>query len=232
MHSNTILVSENNWYGVPKFSLGAVKGRDKMRRSILMIVCAVAVGSFFCESVYAADRTHDGFFLRLAPGIGAFTSSEEVPGGKAELSGTTGHFNFGIGGAISENLILHFDASGISSTDPTIEINGRSATAVGTFSTTLIGIGLTKYFSSNIYLTGAVGFAKSSFVANGVSYDTDNGYGINLMIGKEWWVSENWGLGVAGQLLYTSCPDSSGYSGTKYDLNTTSLGLLFSATFN
>jgi hypothetical protein len=43
----------------------------KMRGFILIIACVVAVGPFFCESVYAADNKHDGFFLRLAPGIGA-----------------------------------------------------------------------------------------------------------------------------------------------------------------
>lgn len=204
----------------------------KMPGFILIIVCAVAVGSFFCESVYAADHKHDGFFLRLAPGIGWFSSSEEYGGSKFEVSGTSGHFNFGIGGAISENLILHLDASGISSSDPTVKVNGKSATAVGTFSTTLIGIGLTNYFpSNNLYITGAVGFAKSSFEANGRTSSTDNGYGVNLMFGKEWWVSANWGLGVAGQFLYTSCPDSVNV-GNKPDFNTTSFGILLSATYN
>jgi hypothetical protein len=127
---------------------------------------------------------------------------------------------------------LHLDASGISSSSPTVKFNGRSATAVGTFSTTLIGIGLTNYFpSNNVYITGAVGIAKSSFEANGKTSSTDNGYGINLMLGKEWWVSKDWGLGVAGQLLYTSCPDPVN-AGNKPDFKTTAFGILFSATYN
>ncbi len=197
-----------------------------------MFVCAVTLCSVcFCQNVNAEAHKHDGFFLRLAPGLGTFSASESYRGDKLEISGTSGLFNFAIGGAVTEKIILHFDASGVGSSDPTVKLNGRSATAYGDFSTSLTAVGLTTYFSSNIYLTGAIGIAKTKFKSNGITYETDNGYGINFMVGKEWWVSDDWGLGVAGQLLYTSCPDPVG-NGSKTDLNTSSLGVLFSATFN
>lgn len=204
-----------------------------MKRIILVIVCVVAVASVFCENVHAADHTHDGFFIRLAPGIGAFSSSEEGGGNKLEITGSGGLFNFAVGGAVADNLILHLDLSSVGSSDPTVKLNGQE---VGTAdeiesSTSLIGIGLTYYFPSNMYLTGAVGSGLSKIKINGEEASTDRGYGINFMIGKEWWVSENWGLGLAGQLLYTSCPDQFA-DGTEADFNTTTLGVLFSATYN
>jgi hypothetical protein len=48
------------------------------------------------------------------------------------------------------------------------------------------------------------------------------------MVGKEWWVSDDWGLGVAAQLLLGSAKDP--YS----DAHWTSRGVavMFSSTYN
>jgi hypothetical protein len=200
------------------------------KMNYLMIVCAVAVCSVFCNKANAEEHKHDGFFLRLAPGLGGFSASETLGTNELEVSGRNGLFNFSIGGALTENLILHLDTSGMSSSDPTIKMNGQSGTTNGKLSTSVIGVGLTSYFSSNVYLTGAIGIARTTYKSNGSTFETDSGWGINLMLGKEWWVSENWGLGVAGQFLYTTCPDPVG-NGTTVDLITTSLGVLFSTTY-
>ena len=34
------------------------------------------------------------------------------------------------------------------------------------------------------------------------------GYGINVAIGKEWWVDDNWGIGIAGQLSHVVLDES------------------------
>jgi hypothetical protein len=204
-----------------------------MKRKIYsLFVCAGIIFSVFCGKVNAESQTHDGFFIRLAPGIGASSITEEFGNDEAEFDGASTLFNFAIGGAIAENLILQLDVSGLNISDPDVTINGQDIGSLnGDVSTSLVGIGLTYYFPTNFYLTGAIGVASSEIETNGQIGETDNGYGINLMIGKEWWVSDNWGLGVAGQLLYTSCPDKP-VNGVEGDVNTTSVGLLFSATYN
>lgn len=202
-----------------------------MRKFILMTVCAIAVSSVFCSPVLAQDEMHDGFFFRLAPGFGKMFSTVKADGDKTEWSGLSGHFNIGIGGAVSENFILHLDASGVSSSDPKVEFNGHEQTVTDTtLSAALVGVGMTYYFPSNFYVTGAVGLAESRTKSHGVEDKSDTGYGVNLMLGKEWWVSGNWGLGLAGQFLYTTCPYKVG--GLKPDINTTSFGLLLTATYN
>lgn len=176
-------------------------------------------------------HTHDGFFLRLAPGFGFVSGKEEVGNNSLQMSASGGLFNFGVGGAITENLILHFDASSVSVEDPTVKINGKEYSSSNTTaSSTLLGVGLTYYFPSNSYLTVAVGQAVSKVKVNGDEYSTEKGYGVNVMLGQEWWVSDNWGLGIAGQFLYTSCPDNVGT--VKPDFNTTSYGVMLSATYN
>lgn len=203
-----------------------------MKKLFVMIVCVVTVGSAFCDKSYAEAYVHDGFFLRLAPGFGWNETSSEAGGTTLKMSGVSGLFNLGIGGAVAQDLILHLDLSGVSTSDPKVTLNGvEQSSNVSTSSTSMVGIGLTYYFPSNFYLTGAVGIAESSNEANGSTYKTDKGYGANVMVGKEWWVSDNWGLGLAGQFLYTNCPDKPSSLG-KPDVISTSFGVLFSATYN
>lgn len=202
------------------------------RMNYLLVVCAVAVCSVFCDKANAEEHKHDGFFLRLAPGIGVASSSETIGANKIENSGTSGFFNFAIGGAVTENFIVHLDLSSATVSDPKLKVNGESVKSTNNDnSTSILGLGLTYYFPSNIYVTGAVGTARTEIKSNGDTFSTDRGYGVNLMLGKEWWVSENWGLGVAGQFLYTKCPDKP-VSGDTSDVKTTAFGVLFSATYN
>jgi hypothetical protein len=156
------------------------------------------------------------------------SASEKMGANRRDLSGISKLVNFAAGGAVAENIILHFDATGVITSNPSV---GNTSMTSGGLTTYLVGVGATAYVFSNFYLTGTIGIARTRFESNGKPYETDNGYGVNFMIGKEWWVSENWGLGVAGQLIRTSCPDSA-VSGARFNFNTTSIGALISATYN
>jgi hypothetical protein len=90
---------------------------------------------------------------------------------------------------------------------------------------------MTYYLPSNYYVTGAIGMAESRNKTNSTTNKTDRGYGANVMIGKEWWVSDDWGVGIAGQFLYTNCPGKL-VAGARPDVQSTSFGILFSATYN
>ncbi len=203
-----------------------------MRKFILMFVVAATVGFACSGNVYAESNVHDGFFLRLAPGIGFNETTSDIAGSSLKMSGASGLFNFAIGGAVAQDLILHLDVSGVSTSNPKVSVNGSTLTTnVSSSTTTLVGIGATYYMQSNYYLTGAFGIAKSTNTSYGIDYSTNNGLGVNLMVGKEWWVSDDWGLGIAGQFLFTKCPDGASGGGNP-DVKSTSIGLLFSATYN
>jgi hypothetical protein len=64
--------------------------------------------------------------------------------------------------------------------------------------------------------------------------DTEFGPGLSLVLGKEWWVSDNWGLGLAGQLYAARMKDRQpAFVGSETPTwRALGLNLLFSASFN
>jgi hypothetical protein len=77
---------------------------------------------------------------------------------------------------------------------------------------------------ANVYMTGSAGVGKLS--TDGGS--TDPGLVFNASLGKEWWVSPKWGLGLAGGFQYHSIPDG----GVDESWSGTTFYLAFSATLN
>ena len=57
----------------------------------------------------------------------------------------------------------------------------------------------------------------------------DPGLGLKLAVGKEWWVSDHWGIGVAGQFFISRNDDP---DATTVKLTTLGGGVAFSATYN
>ena len=62
--------------------------------------------------------------------------------------------------------------------------------------------------------------------------ESEGGIGVNLVGGKEWWVSDNWGLGVAGQLFGARVKDKEVVMGSKPTWMLVGFSLAFTATFN
>jgi len=132
--------------------------------------------------------------------------------------------------AMAEGLVLHADLWG-TGTGPHKRNGSYSELAVGG-----VGLGVTYYLMPwNLFFTGSVGPATSVFVQH---LDTEDGskdrtkteigtgIGVKAQIGKEWWVSDNWALGVAiqGDFSHTRGGDSRFTQGGGT--------VLFTATFN
>jgi hypothetical protein len=56
----------------------------------------------------------------------------------------------------------------------------------------------------------------------------DIGFASDVTIGKEWWVSDSWGMGVAGGLGFHSVP----FTTTEVNWSGVSVGVRFTATMN
>jgi TolB-like protein len=185
------------------------------------------------EQLPPGYHQHDGFFMRFQLGYGGLRSSS--PG--KEFSGTAGSFALGLGVSLTDNLVLFGELYDDVSTSPTVTINGVSATTNGNVTHTLIGYGagVAWYVTSwNAYLsaTGGVGHLQldSTDASGAVSKGaTQNGPMVRLSLGKEFWVSTNWGIGASVNFEAGSMKDTGTDPAT---FKTTAVALALSATYN
>ncbi len=84
----------------------------------------------------------------------------------------------------------------------------------------------------NVYISGALAamvFEMDNPDGSKV-YSSNAGLGFHGMVGKEWWVSSEWGLGIAAELTVASMKDEDSSSNTTW--TGSSFSLVFSSTFN
>ena len=93
-----------------------------------------------------------------------------------------------------------------------------------------VGLNLTYYFMpANIYVSLSPSITTLNLTASGVTGSTENGFGMKIALGKEWWVGNHWGIGVAGQFFFASNKDKGTNPPT---WSSTAGGIAFSATYN
>jgi hypothetical protein len=189
----------------------------------------------------AGFHEHDGFYLRLHTGAGYTRMSANSTGNDIVISGGSLALSIAVGGAITDNLILFGTFTFAEITSPDIKINGMSfGTSNNSADSAGLGGGVAYYFEpSNVYLSGSLlahQLQISDSGGNAVA-QTQWGVGFEGLVGKEWWVSDNWGLGIAAQFLFASMkdkPDATGLvmTGDTPTWTTETFSLLFSATYN
>lgn len=171
------------------------------------------------------EMQHTGLFVRGVLGAGGVTADDEF--NDSTLSGGAGMFSLDLGGSISPGLALHGRLSGNSMFEPSVANDGQFAGELEETSLTftLLGVGLTYYLPSNVYLTGVAGLSRAAFEFYGDEYDTLNGVGFNGDIGYEWALGRDLGLGIAARLELHSVQDEAGA------ISTGALGVLLSMTY-
>ena len=181
-------------------------------------------------------RTHDGFFLRLSTGLGYARAEISDNTGQLEVKGGATDVNIAVGGMVGTNLALHGTIWGWSMSDPEGELTftgggSGSGTINGTLTLAALGVGGTYYFMpSNFYLSYSLGMGSLNGDGE-VDGKTKPGIAFDATIGKEWWVGDQWGLGLAGGLAYFNSKDDT-IVGIDENWSGPSFAVRFSATFN
>lgn len=188
--------------------------------------------------VLCAERDHEeGFFLRLAAGAGPASTEIKVDSdNRLKFDGIGADLEIAIGGIVTPNLAVHGTLWGWIISDPDAEVElldviEGSTTVEGDFYLNGIGAGVTYFIMPvNMYLTGSLGFGSLTFDFGGFTLESDTGFSLEAAVGKEWFVSDRWGIGLAVGLTYHSISDqdpdvSANWSGI-------SIPVRFSATFN
>lgn len=190
-------------------------------------------------------ETHDGFYLRLHLGGGFTTMRASLNGVKEEFSGGSAAFGMALGGSVSPNLVLYGAFALTTTSNPTHKLRGVSDALFPNTSATTggFGVGAAYYLMpANVYLAGTV--LATQFQVTDDRLDSDDeayaildtryGIGFEALVGKEWWVSDNWGLGGAVQFLLGTSKEkqAAASSGPNTTWTTTAVSLVFSATYN
>ena len=178
-------------------------------------------------------QEHLGFFIRLLGGPNYISSGFSTMGVKASVSGFGGFFDFAVGSAVAQNVVIYGEATMYSLLSGSIKVtgnNGTTAEADTTDNGVSIGLGPgAAYYLMpiNLYFGGSlqVNFLRGDLYKSGVDYP-DIGLAFNGDVGKEFFVSDDWGVGANLRLTYAR----NSFQSVTY--NTFALALCFSATFN
>jgi hypothetical protein len=177
-------------------------------------------------------HTHDGGYMRWGVGASYLHAGYRNQGTQVTISGWGMGMNMAFGMAVARNLILFGELAGSTAWGPTKTGISSDATNANMIS---IGPGLVYYVEPmNLYLSGALAFAFFSLTNPGAEpagRQTEvggAGFAGSLLVGKEWWISDNWGIGLAAMLHAGSLKVKD------VDARMTAVGgsLLLSATYN
>ncbi len=216
-----------------------------MKRIILLLVLVSSLG--FAQETVVTDvpfgyHMHDGFYLSLSggPATGVITlDATNFIFKKMEFNGAGYMADLKVGVTLSEeqSLILSFDMINRFISNPSVTMDGKSVSATSSFQVSdfLIGFGITKYFMPvNIFITTSFGVSGFEIGVNGSKAYSGNGFALQAKVGKEWWIWDDWGLGLAAGLAYASADDQEDPDFPKYSgkLSTTKLFVELSVSFN
>jgi hypothetical protein len=183
-------------------------------------------------------HTHDGFYLRLHLGFGYTSMWANSAGTNVKISGDSAAIGITLGGAITDNLIIYGTMSGTTISTPDVKMGNLSSTENGDADSFGFGGGVAYYIQpTNVYVAATLLANKLELSnSNGtVTNETDFGFGVEGIVGKEWWVSDNWGIGAAARAQFASMKDGrtdKALTSPGDTWKTAAFSLLFSATYN
>jgi hypothetical protein len=200
-------------------------------------VCVAPQSSLQSQRSSSAHR-HRGLFLRPDLGFGHLTASASELGSDYTISGASGYLGFAIGGSVGDGVILAGHLWGMSATNPTITANGQGSrsneTSVGFAA---IGPEFDYYvMPANVLLSGTLALSRGTvklggyLTSGGTAYSTQVGVAGQFAVGKEWWVSDYWGLGLKGEVTITTNKDNASSNSPTWLGFAFAIG--FSATYN
>jgi hypothetical protein len=181
------------------------------------------------------QHIHNGLYLRMNAGYDIRTSvSGRVGGLDTEYLGSGLGLSFSGGYAVVRNLILFGTLTLDTTVDTSEKLDGFSTYSNVDLNLYGFGAGVAYYIEFvNIYVAAAAMGMKADVSPTDSSGQPMTlsrlGPGFELLVGKEWWISENWGVGAAFQILQAWMPSADDPSQTMHGA---SWSLLFSATYN
>jgi hypothetical protein len=221
-------------------------------------VCPPAPVVYAAPAQPSGSHAHDGFFLRMSVGGGYLGTRDDRSAGNPTFHGGAGAFALALGGAVGDNVIIYGEAIGQQVDNGELKLSYSrdqhredGHDVIGSMGLYGGGPGLAYYFMPyNTYISGTLLFTRLVWSEDDLGEEdstednvySEPGVGFSVSVGKEWWVSRNWGLGVAARLNYSANEQASDQSLARFGDTTRSLrdrrfdtwgiSVALSATFN
>jgi hypothetical protein len=195
-------------------------------------------------SLFAEAEKHDGFYFNFLLGGGYDESTLKYSDSTdAKYSGMAYMFKIKLGGAPVENFIIYGLAGFYNLENPKLTIGSESETFNNIYVThNEFGGGFCYYIMpDNIFISAdltatQLGIGNTKAESDDEELKTsDTGWDLTLSFGKEWWVSENWGVGAAIVATFGSVPagwEIAGEDNENDKIIHKYLGVAFTATYN
>jgi hypothetical protein len=174
--------------------------------------------------------------MQLGATFAALSAKSEAT--HLQFSGSGPALGVALGKSVRANLAVYGAFMLASSIDPRFKMNGvATPTVSGSTDLVLFGVGAAYYLEpANVFLAATIGVSKLDFQDNQkvVLYESQWGLGGELVAGKEWWVSDEWGIGVSGQLLLATASGKGVLAPGESSPTWTgaAFSVLFSSTYN
>jgi hypothetical protein len=173
-------------------------------------------------------------------GVGFLKSTTTVDGqdGEVEITGTGPALEFALGGTPTPGFVIGGALSGVSVSEPDMKVGGYSGTAEdSTFTQSNIGLFFDVYPSpeQGFHIQGLLGFGVASMTSDNSDSDEDDdatGGVLELGIGYEGWVGEQWGIGVLGRVTVAKLHPTEGDDADEVDISIFTPAILFTATYH
>jgi hypothetical protein len=153
------------------------------------------------------DYVHAGLFLRAGLGLGGLSVSRE----NVSYRGTSGSIEVSIGHSLIQNLLLFVELRAAVVNAPGFYVDGQEFpnTDVLGMATYGVGLGATHYLPFNTYASATLTTVWLEFedFEDRRRSTRAGGFGFKAAVGKEWFASPQWGLGVAFQFHFARYPD-------------------------
>ncbi len=209
-----------------------MKRTTRISIQALSFAGTLAASLGLAQNAQAAPKTHDGFYLQADLGVGYLSSSAEVGATKASYSGITTPFAFLLGGTVGPVVIGGgFFGDRAASPKATYDVGGSTGSQDLTDVTmTLIGIGVFADIYPDVHggfhIQPFLGWGGLDFSYQGYSGNSPTGTVLALGAGYDWWVGDEWSIGVMGRLAYAPLK----LEGTSY--NTVAPAILATFTYH
>ena len=192
-----------------------------------------ASGSQRTTSRYgAAPPRHEGFYFRADTGYG-YMNATDPSGSGSSYTGTAALGAYHVGGSIQGSALLGVQLWAALMQNPTYKYALGTDRMSGTVGNLGLGPELTLYLlPSNVYVSSAVGLTWFLLSSSSNSQTSKTGLGARVTVGKEWWLSQTWGLGVAAACGFSANKLPIPQTDSSRGFQTWNLGLVASLTYN